>query len=132
MGKGGARQGAGRPKGEGTKQMRIPLGLIDLVINLIKEFKTMKYEFYQMGDDSMESMKNGSIYIAKGSYLWTEEPKGDLNGRVVVASNGVDLLIRKLEGGNLLANNPKYAPVEIGNDWAVIKQVTRVDTLLKL
>lgn len=130
MGKGGVRQGAGRPKGEGTKQMRIPLGLIDLVRNLIKEFKTMKYEFYQMGDDSMESMKNGCIYVAKGAHLWTVEPEGDLNGKLVVASNGQDFLIRKLEGGNLLASNPKYAPVELANDWTVIKQVARVDTLL--
>ncbi|MEL4274920.1 hypothetical protein AAEH77_00105 [Shewanella xiamenensis] len=39
-GRGGARPGAGRPKGEPTKMMRIPLGAEDLVKSLLEVYKT--------------------------------------------------------------------------------------------
>ncbi|XAG79184.1 hypothetical protein MRN14_11845 [bacterium 19NY03SH02] len=38
--RGGSRPGAGRPKGEPTKMMRVPLGAEDLVKSLIELHKT--------------------------------------------------------------------------------------------
>lgn len=37
--RGGERKGAGRPKGEGTQVMRVPLSLVKKVEKLIKEHK---------------------------------------------------------------------------------------------
>jgi len=40
--KGGARKGAGRPKGEGSKLVRVPLPLIEIIQKIIKDYKEKK------------------------------------------------------------------------------------------
>lgn len=37
--RGGAREGAGRPKGESTKLIRVPLGAVDDVRNVIDAYR---------------------------------------------------------------------------------------------
>lgn len=127
MGKGGAREGAGRPKGIPTQQLRVPVGLLSLIKDLIKRFKGMNCSFYNITDNSMESFETGILSIPKGSQLCFSDNLGrELDGRIIMVQSNAksSRMIRRLEKGvscdRLIANNPEYPPIVLTEDWKII------------
>ena len=127
MAKGGAREGAGRPKGIPTQQLRVPVGLLSLIKDLIKRFKGMNCSFYSINDNSMESVETGILSVPEGCQVCFSDNLGrELDGRVVLVKNKVTngYLTRRLKRDVscdwLTANNPEYPPIALTDDWEII------------
>lgn len=169
MSRGGARKGAGRPKGQGkfavpTKPIRVPENMIDEIYKFIN-FKGYNLPLYNCSvsagfpspaDDHMDinldlnehliqhptatffvrvsgdSMINAGI--SEGDLLVVDKSLDARSGRIVIASVDGMLTVKRFSKQNgkvlLIAENPKYKPIEIteGNEalvWGVVTNVIK-------
>lgn len=166
MPKGGKRQGAGRPQGQGkfgfdtTKQIRVPVSRLSEIQSLLFDKNTSSLPLYsskvQAGfpspaDDYIEryldlnteyikhpaatflvtatgdSMINAGIY--SGDVLLVDKSLEATDGRIVIAAVDGELTVKRLSRKNghvqLLAENPKYLPIDITAEqefviWGVV------------